>query len=91
MEIRDISVSLERLDDVRGGLKLDVTSVGLQVGDNSAFSEASSWGVGNKTSSGVTQIAPQKLTQSASVDAAELDLRQITVDHSVVGFPFLAL
>ena len=88
MEIKDINVSLERLDDVRGGQYIDVTNAALQVGGNSAYSSAESWGVGNKTSSAVTQIAPQKLVQGASVDAVELDLYKKTIDHSVVGFGF---
>ena len=92
MEIKDINVSLERLDDVRGGHGIDVSNAALLVGGNSAYSSADSLGVGNKTTSGVTQIASQKLVQGASVDAVELDLYKKTIDHSVVGFgfPFLA-
>jgi hypothetical protein len=91
MEIKDITVSVAHLDDVRGGQDIDVRSVGLQVGANRAYSSASSLGLGNVTSSSVNQIAPQTFSQSTAIHAVEVDSYETTIANSLVGFPFLAM
>jgi hypothetical protein len=73
MEIKDISVSVERLDDVRGGQDISVANFGLQVGANQAASEAYSVGLGNKTTSGVNQLASQTFSQKTGISAVEVD------------------
>lgn len=85
MEIKDISVSVAQLDDVRGGLKVDMTNVGLQFGGNYAASSATSYGVGNQTLSSVEQVAPQYMSQDASVSAVEDHRRVLEISHSVIG------
>ena len=89
MKIKDITVAVERLEDVRGGQYIDVTNAGLQIGGNSAYSAASSVGLGNSTSSAVTQIAPQSFSQSTLVAAREIDSYETTIVGSLVGFPYL--
>lgn len=91
MDIKDITVSAERMEEVRGGQRINVDLAALQIGGNHAISGASSWGVGNTTTSGVTQIAPQVLSQNVGVHATEIDTHETLIANSIVGFPFLAL
>jgi hypothetical protein len=88
MEIKDITVSVD-LEAVRGGQNISVKNLGAQVGGNTALSSASSWGLGNVTSSETTQIAPQVFSQSTSIDALELHSRETVIANSMVGFPYL--
>ena len=85
MEIKDITVSVERLEDVRGGQRIDVSNFALQIGANHAASNASSFGVGNQTSSVVAQDASQSLGQYADVSAVEDHRRVLEISNSVVG------
>jgi len=85
MEIKDINTGIERLEEVRGGLYSSVSQLGLQLGGNTATSQASGFGVGNSTASGVTQIAPQVFSQNATVDAHELDVDQTSIANSLVA------
>jgi len=85
MEIKDINTGIERLEEVRGGLYSSVSQLGLQLGGNTATSQASGFGVGNSTASGVTQIAPQAFSQNASVQARELDVDHPAFARLLVG------
>lgn len=85
MEIKDISVSVEQLEEVRGGQYINVTEAAAQLGLNYAASEAHSFGVMNTTSSGVNQVTPQVLTQDANVSAVEVDKDVFSLVNSVFG------
>jgi hypothetical protein len=91
MEIKDITASVERLDEVRGGQHISVDNIGLQVGANSALSRASGLGVGNVTSSAVTQVVPQAFSQTTMIDATEIKSYETSIVGSMVGFPYLTL
>jgi hypothetical protein len=82
MEIRDISVSVERLDDVRGGQNISVRNLGLQIGANQAASSASGVGVGNQTVSSVNQFAPQSFSQTTGIAATEVHRDVFAVSDS---------
>lgn len=85
MEIKDITLSAERLDEVRGGQNIGVTNLGLQVGGNQASSQASSYGIGNTTTSGVSQVAPQSFSQTTAIQASEVNSFVSTIDSSILG------
>lgn len=87
MEIKDIAVSAERLDDVRGG-QVDVSNVGLQLSANSVFGGAYSAGVGNSASQASQVIAPQDMVTTNNIHATKLQSFESVIANSVVGFPF---
>lgn len=91
MEIKDINLSVERLEEVRGGQVIRSASLGFQVGGNVAASNASSYGIGNTTQSSVAQYAPQQFSQSTGIHAVEVDSHVTTIDSSMLdlGFPYL--
>lgn len=95
MEIKDINVSVERLEEVRGGTRggqhIDVVNLGLQVGGNTATSQADSWGIGNSTAAGTRQLAGQSFAQDTRIAASDVDSRLTTVDSSIIGFGFRGL
>jgi len=84
MEIKDLSVFVERLEDVRGGLTSVVDQIGIQAGLNSASSSAFSGGVGNTTVSSTRQVAPQVFSQDAGVSAVEIDRDFTSIADSLV-------
>ena len=88
MEIKDITVAVERLEEVRGGQDIDVHSVGIQAGLNSNFSGAEAWGVGNVVKSGASQDAGQALLQGTSISAADVRTFEALFANSIVGLPY---
>ena len=90
MQIKDISVSVERLDEVRGGTDASVHQFGLNVGGNVAAGVSSNVGAGNDAATNVYQDASQYLSQDASVDVKKMFSSSTTIDGSVVnlGWPF---
>jgi hypothetical protein len=86
MEIKDISVSVERLDDVRGGQNINVGNFGFQVGGNKAASAAASYGLGNQTSSATNQYAAQDFSQTTAISAVEVDKKALEIYGSLIGF-----
>lgn len=85
MDIKDICVSEDRLEEVRGGQYISAASLGLQVGGNTASSSASSYGIGNKTTALTEQVAPQVFSQSTDIHAVEVDRDVLALSNSIVG------
>lgn len=85
MEIKDICVSEERMDEVRGGQNIDVSNLGLQLGGNRASSSASSYGIGNTTSSLTEQVASQQFSQATGISASEVNKDVFAITNSMVG------
>lgn len=85
MEIKDITLSAERLEEVRGGQHISSLSLGAQVGANQAFSTASSFGIGNTTGSSVQQDASQSFGQQTVISAKELDSHVLGISNSMIS------
>jgi hypothetical protein len=88
MEIKDISLGVERLDEVRGGQTNTLVQSLKQHSGNVGVASASGWGVGNATSAGNQIIAPQSAVQQGVIDAHETHSAALTIDRSVIGLPF---
>lgn len=88
MEIKDINVSVERLEEVRGGTGPSISQVGLQFGGNTAVGAVSNWGVGNSAQNSVAQDASQSMTQVAALDSKNLFSVDTDITNSIIGLGF---
>lgn len=90
MEIKDISVAVERLEEVRGGQTNTLVQNLSQYSGNAAAAEAYGFGVGNKTSSLNSISAPQSAVQNGAIVASEKHSFEVGISESVIGgfFPF---
>lgn len=86
MEIKDINVSVERLEEVRGGTGPSIQQVGFQFGGNTAVGAVSNWGVGNSAQNSVVQDASQDLTQAAVLESKNVFSVDTTIANSILGF-----
>ncbi|HEX7037775.1 MAG TPA: hypothetical protein VF210_18535 [Pseudomonadales bacterium] len=89
MEIKDINVSVERAEEVRGGFGFgspSITQLGIQYGGNIAVGSAESKGVGNSTSNQTIQHADQEMLNLAHLDSKNLFRVEKSVTNSVLGF-----
>jgi hypothetical protein len=90
MEIKDISVAVERLEDVRGGQTNTLVQSLKQSSGNVAAAEAYGFGVGNETSALNSISAPQSAVQNGAIVATEKHSFEVGISESVIGgfFPY---
>lgn len=84
MQINDIAVSVERLDDVRGGAS-DIFQLGAQVGYNQAGGFVSNAGVLNQAQNKVAQDASQHLGQGAKLSDVDIEHHAFSLTNSILG------
>lgn len=86
MEIKDINVSVERLDEVRGGSGPSIHQFGVQLGGNVAAGATSNYGVGNVGKTDVYQDSSQQMTQVAALESTEKYLVNTEIANSIFDF-----